>query len=187
MPESGCGYWRAEKNAFRQAEQVLKDNIPDGLIDLHNPATVLPEDHDHASAPGYIGIHDKKIELWFSHDRFEKIAGGKRKGQALKKKLGATGRLMVWGGGRGRRAAWSNVALPASGSNGSSRSGRRGPYERACRNRRKPEARLRLKLDPRACCGYTASRASSAAGERLDSTMSIALAGLRRNVSRRRA
>jgi hypothetical protein len=62
---------------------------------------VLPEDHDHATAPGYVIIHDKKIELCFSNDRFEKIAGGKREGQVLKKMLAAMGRLSVWGRGKG--------------------------------------------------------------------------------------
>ena len=81
--------------------KYTEDNIPDGLIDLRNPATVLPEGHDHANAPGYVGIHDKKIELWFSNDRFEKIAGGKREGQALKKVLANMGRLMVWRRGKG--------------------------------------------------------------------------------------
>jgi hypothetical protein len=51
----------------------------------------------------YVGIHDKKIELWFSNDRFERIAGGKREGQALKKMLAKMGRLMVWGRGKGPR------------------------------------------------------------------------------------
>jgi hypothetical protein len=61
--------------------RYLKDDIPDGLIDLRNPATELPEDHDHANAPCYIGIRDKRTELWFSNDRFETIAGGSARGR----------------------------------------------------------------------------------------------------------
>jgi hypothetical protein len=37
----------------------------------------------------------------FSNDRFERIAGGKREGQALKKVLANMGRLIVWGRGKG--------------------------------------------------------------------------------------
>ncbi len=102
---------------FARLNRYLKVNIPDGLIDLRNPATVLPEDHDHANAPGYVGMHDKKIEieLWFSNDRFEKIAGGKREGQALKKMLANMGRLMVWGRGKGKISATVRRRIPGLG------------------------------------------------------------------------
>jgi hypothetical protein len=34
----------------------------------------LLEDYDHKNSPGYIGTHNRKIELWFSNVRLEKIA-----------------------------------------------------------------------------------------------------------------
>ena len=64
-------------------------------------ATELPKDHDHENAPGYVGLHDGKIELWFSNHRFEKIAGGRHEGQKLKTKLVNMGRLEVWARGKG--------------------------------------------------------------------------------------
>jgi hypothetical protein len=83
-------------------KQYLEANIPHGLIDVRDPATELPEDHDHDNAPGYIGVHDKKIELWFSNVQFEKIARGKREGRTLKRALVGMGVLMVWGRGNGK-------------------------------------------------------------------------------------
>ena len=74
----------ADRSPLARLKQYLDANIPHGLIDLRDPATELPENHDHDNSPGYIGIHDKEIEIWFSNVRFEKIAGGKREGQALK-------------------------------------------------------------------------------------------------------
>jgi hypothetical protein len=91
-----------DRSPLARLKQYLDANIPDGLIDLRDPATALPEDHDHDSSPGYIGIHDGQIEIWFSNVRFEKIAGGKRAGRALKQALVGTGVLKVWGRGKGK-------------------------------------------------------------------------------------
>ncbi len=83
-------------------KQYLDAKIPNGLIDLRDSATELPEDHDHDNSPGYIGIHDGAVEIWLSNVRFEKIAGGKRDGQALKRTLVGTRVLKVWGRGKGK-------------------------------------------------------------------------------------
>jgi hypothetical protein len=91
-----------DRSPFARLKRYLYANIPDGLIDVRNPETELPEDHDHDNSPGYIGIHDKKIELWFSNERFKKIAGGKREGRALKQALATRHILMVWGRGKGQ-------------------------------------------------------------------------------------
>ena len=91
-----------DRSPLARLKQYLGVNIPDGLIDLRDPATELPEDHDHDSSTGYIGIHDGQIEIWFSNGRFEKIAGGKREGRALKQALVGTGVLKVWGRGKGK-------------------------------------------------------------------------------------
>ena len=91
-----------DRSPLGTLKQYLDANIPDGLIDVRDPATELPEDHDHDSSPGYIGIHDGQIEIWFSNVRFEKIAGGKRAGRALKQALVGTGVLKVWGRGKGK-------------------------------------------------------------------------------------
>jgi hypothetical protein len=61
-------------------------------------SSLLPEKAGQRAGPRR---YDKKIELWFSNDRFERIAGGKREGQALKKMLAKMGRLMIWGRGKG--------------------------------------------------------------------------------------
>ena len=95
----GCG---ARQIPIGSLKQYLDANITDGLIDLRDPETELPEDHDHDNSQGYIGIHDGQIELWFSNVRFEKIAGGKRAGRALKQALVGTGVLKVWGRGQGK-------------------------------------------------------------------------------------
>jgi hypothetical protein len=91
-----------DRSPLARLKRYLDANIPHGLIDLRDPATELPEDHDQEKSPGYIGIHDNKIELWFSNGRLEKIAGGKREGRALKQALAGMGVLMVWGRGNGK-------------------------------------------------------------------------------------
>lgn len=91
-----------DSSPLARLKQYLDANIPHGLIDVRDPATELPKDHDHDNAPGYIGIHDKKIEVWFSNERFEKIAHGKREGRTLKRALVGMGVLMVWGRGNGK-------------------------------------------------------------------------------------
>ena len=82
--------------------QYLDANISHGLIDLRDATTKLPQDHDHDNSPGYIGIHDRAVEIWLSNMRFERIAGGKRDGQALKRTLLGTRVLKVWGRGQGK-------------------------------------------------------------------------------------
>jgi hypothetical protein len=82
--------------------RYLDANFPDKLIDFRDPRVVLPEGHDHSKSSGYIGIHNKRIEVWFSTERFEKIAGGRREAQELKRKLVKLGLLMVWGRGQGK-------------------------------------------------------------------------------------
>ena len=83
-------------------KQYLDANIPNGLIDLRDSATKLPQNHDHDNSPGYIGIHDGAVEIWLSNAQFEKIAGGKRDSQALKRTLVGTRVLKVWGRGNGK-------------------------------------------------------------------------------------
>ena len=48
-----------DRSPLARLKQYLDANIPHGLIDLRDPATELPKDHDHDNSPGYIGIHDK--------------------------------------------------------------------------------------------------------------------------------
>ena len=92
----------SDRSPLARLKQYLDANIPNGLIDLRDSATKLPQNHDHDNSPGYIGIHDKKIEIWLSNARFEKIAGGKRDSQALKRTLVGTRVLKVWGRGKGK-------------------------------------------------------------------------------------
>jgi hypothetical protein len=99
-PVVGAG--TPDRSPLAKLKQYLDANVPDGLIDVRDPATELPADHDHDHSPGYIGIHDKKVELWFSNERFEKIAGGKHEGRTLKQALAAMRVLMVWGRGNGK-------------------------------------------------------------------------------------
>jgi hypothetical protein len=91
-----------DHSALTRWKRYLDANIPNGLIDLRDWATKLPQNHDHDSSPGYIGIHDGAVEIWLSNVRFEKIAGGKRDGQALKRTLVGTRVLKVWGRGKGK-------------------------------------------------------------------------------------
>jgi hypothetical protein len=91
-----------DRSPLAKLKQYLDANIPDGLVDLRDNATELPADHDHDNSPGYLGLHDKKVELWFSNERFEKIAGGKYEGRALKRALAGMRVLMVWGRGNGK-------------------------------------------------------------------------------------
>ena len=95
------GFVGLAKTPLIKLNDYLAANIPNGLIDLRGEGVELPENHDHAKAPGYIGIHDKKIEIWLSNDRFEKIAGGRRKGNDLKKLLEKARCLMMWQRGKG--------------------------------------------------------------------------------------
>ncbi len=98
---ANTGVAASRKTPLTKLNDYLKANIPNGLIDLRNPATALPEGHDHVKASGYIGIHDKKTEIWLSNDRFERIAGGKSEANDLKKTLAGAGRLMMWQRGKG--------------------------------------------------------------------------------------
>ena len=92
----------SDGSPLARLKQYLDANIPNGLIDLRDSATKLPQNHDHDNSPGYIGIHDGAVEIWLSNARFEKIAGGKRDGQALKRTLVGTRVLKVWGRGKGK-------------------------------------------------------------------------------------
>ena len=91
-----------DRSPLARLKQYLDAKIPNGLIDLRDSATELPENHDHDNSPGYIGIHDGAVEIWLSNVQFEKIAGGKRDGQALKRTLVATRVVKVWGRGNGK-------------------------------------------------------------------------------------
>jgi hypothetical protein len=91
-----------DSSPLAKLKQYLDANIPDGLIDLRDPETELPANHDHDHSPGYLGIHDKQVELWFSNQQFEKIAGGKHAGRTLKRALAGMHVLMVWGRGHGK-------------------------------------------------------------------------------------
>jgi hypothetical protein len=99
-PVVGAG--TPDRSPLAKLKHYLDANIPDGLIDLCDPATELPVDHDHDHSPGYLGIHDKKVELWFSNARLEKITGGKHEGRALKQALAGIHVLRVWGRGHGK-------------------------------------------------------------------------------------
>jgi hypothetical protein len=92
----------SKRSSLSRLKRYLIDNIPDGLIDLRDPSTELPENHDHDNALGYIGLHDKKIRIWLSNTQFEKVAGGRREAQKLKRVLVNLGLLEVWGRGQGK-------------------------------------------------------------------------------------
>ena len=91
-----------DRSPLARLKQYLDAKIPNGLIDLRDSATKLSQNHDHDNSPGYIGIHDGAVEIWLSNARFEKIAGGKRDSQALKRTLVGTRVLKVWGRGQGK-------------------------------------------------------------------------------------
>jgi hypothetical protein len=91
-----------DRSPLTRLTQYLEAKIPNGLIDLRDPATALPQNHDHDNSPGYIGIHDGAVEIWLSNARFEKIAGGKRESRTLKRLLVGSGVVKVWGRGNGK-------------------------------------------------------------------------------------
>ena len=49
-----------KKPPYARLKKYLDDNLPDGLIDLRDPMKTLPEGHDHARAPGYIGVKARR-------------------------------------------------------------------------------------------------------------------------------
>jgi hypothetical protein len=69
------------KTPLARLNRYLKNNIADGPIDLRDAATELPVDHDPSNAPGYIGIHDKKIELLFSMSGSKGLQAGDARGR----------------------------------------------------------------------------------------------------------
>jgi hypothetical protein len=71
------------------------------FIDLRRPGARVPPGHVHASAPGYLGLHEGNKEIWLRNAQFEHVAGGKSKANRLKAKLHAMGLIVTESRGKG--------------------------------------------------------------------------------------
>ena len=61
------------------------------FADVRAPVASLPQDHDHESCPGYVGVHRGRREYWLTQNRFEEVAGGKPEANRLKADLNRRG------------------------------------------------------------------------------------------------
>ena len=99
---------QAEAARWRAAPlDLLRDYVrlcQDKFIDLRRGGIKDISKHDHCACPGYINEHEKHgLELLFSDQRFEEIAGGAAAARRLKAELAGHGQLDTAAGAGGDR------------------------------------------------------------------------------------
>ncbi len=79
---------------FEALEAYISGPASRTFIDLRKEDATVPKGHVHAKAPGYLGRHQGRREIWLPYARFERIAGGAAEAKALKLELRAKGLIV---------------------------------------------------------------------------------------------
>ena len=93
-----AGVAQQQRSRIEILRAYIQENLY-GFVDLKKDR--LPANHDHASCPGYINVHDGRAEYLLSEERLQEIMGGQKGANQLKRELHDKGFISTVSAGEG--------------------------------------------------------------------------------------